>query len=76
MSYPMLFEESKLEAEQETKKKECPYCGMGVDEEGEMLHWWKNGVSTCPIANGEREGDCLECGGYDYRHTQGCVKCE
>jgi hypothetical protein len=27
---------------------ECEYCQAGVDEEGEILHWWKDRDSKCP----------------------------
>lgn len=42
--------------EQDEKVEECEYCKMGV-EDGEALHWWKNGQSQCPVVQARQQRD-------------------
>lgn len=39
--------------------EQCLVCKLGVDEEGEQIHWWKQENPQCPvvIARNQRDED-------------------
>lgn len=39
--------------------EDCPVCKLGLDEENEPMHWWKQENPQCPvvIARNQRDED-------------------
>lgn len=54
------------------ESKECKFCQMGVDEEGEALHWfrsgWNRNPANCHVVAESNNQDEDDQARNDYYH--------